>query len=235
VGLLKIKFMGNMKRIILVSLLIAFGISASAQKFRVFNQLSLDYTFSQKHLSPDIQIGQALQIGTQFPVRFSAAVKFTGDIIKKGDIPNIDSKKDSYIMLTKANFSPSLSIPIGVEYGYRKLSLGVTVDIIGINFGKGLDSLNYTIEEAGTADLKGLETSPNRFNFIFSKSSNKALDATIYLAYTYNDSFTFRFGICKQDVLYQSFTTVKNQSKKFEKFGFDELKPFIGLRFNIEK
>jgi hypothetical protein len=222
----------EMRKIILVCLLVLIKITASAQKVRVFNTLALDYNFSERQASPDFQIGQSLLLESVFSLRINTAIKLSGNFVKKGELPNFNTESESYINLKKTNFSPSISIPVGVEAGYKKIAIGVAVDLISFNIGKKPDSLNYTLEKGGSPE--GFEIRPNRFNFIVSKNT-RALDACIYLVYTYNDSFSFRAGVWKHDVLYQSFITENNLRKKYDKFGFDEIRPFIGVRFNIEK
>ena len=227
--------MTKMRKVILVGLLVLIKMTASAQKARVFNTFALDGNFSKSHFAPDIRLGQSLLIESTLSFRFNTAINFSGDFIQSGEIPNINSQKAGFIQLKKTHFNPTFSLPVGVEAGYRKIALGVSFELLSVSIGKNLDSLNYTLEDAGEANLNGLNVIPNRFNFIGSKSYNKALDASLYLVYTYNDSFSFRLGFTRQEVLYRTTVKSNSQTQKFDKFGFNEIKPFLGIRFNIEK
>ncbi len=223
-----------MRKVLLISLLVLIKLTASAQRVRVFNFVGFDGNFSKTHSAPDIQIGQSLLMDSRISFRLNTAVSFSGDFIHRGAIPNIDKSRTISLDLKKTHFVPTLSIPVGAEIGFRNVALGVAVELLSINIGKSLDSLNYTV--IGTEQpIAGLEVSPAKFNFIAAKDGFRSLDAILYLSYTYNDTFSFRLGLSRQGIMYRSFITTASRTSRFDKFGFEEVKPFIGIRFNIEK
>jgi hypothetical protein len=206
-----------------LSILYLFGAVslAHSQKLRTFNTINFTTNLSSKVLNHSFSIGEMIQIKKKVPFRILVSAQYTGKISKKGFWPGTNNNGTTF-SLKQNVFTSNINIPIGGEFYYKNIGLGLVQEIANFNFSKSFDSTKVDLP-------MNHQIQTNRFSHIFSTKNN--LNSTLYLVYTLSDSFSLKMGLNRGNDLF-------NYYQGSKKTGFSKITDnsfFISIRTNIEK
>jgi hypothetical protein len=190
-----------------------------SQEIRTYTNLTLSTGFSKIAASNAIQFGEMVQKNSTLPFRLTAGLSLKFQKAKPA--ATYTSLGSNYKAKTKIN-STALAIPVGFEIFKNSLGLGVSQELIGLNFNKKLDNTNLDLPVDFTAGMK-------RFNTLFSSKNN--LSSQIYGVFTLFDSFALKIGMqIERNTLKINDINNRNSFAKLQDNLF-----FISIRTNIEK
>ncbi|MGL4631992.1 MAG: hypothetical protein ACRCVT_12385 [Leadbetterella sp.] len=200
--------------------LVIFG-TVYSQDFRTYNNFALGTNFSKKINNVNFTYGQMIE-------------RRSHDLVLRG-LVGFSLKLQSIKPLQNFSYTESfandlnnfrnigLSIPIGLEVGHKNIAIGLSQDIIGLNFGQKLDSTDLQIPVNYSAEVK-------RFPNVLQKKNS--LGNNVYIAITISETFTLKIGAQTEKIRYDFFNdkdrlyqTVRNKSTGF----------YASIRINIEK
>lgn len=224
-----------MKKIVIILILLSLSFKGVSQKYRVFDLYSINHAFSKGFHVPSLMMGQSLKIGNQKFISINSGLNLNFPILNKKEIV-IDQYDVSSLKFNKSFTSPSLNIPLGVEIGYKKIAIGAVSDLFGISFGKQYDTTNYQIFDSNISDLEGFTIKNGGVNFILaSKEKRRNLNSQVYILFTPGDTFSIKFGLTSQTLLFNSNYTRNNNSVNYRDYRKRVILPSIGINFKIEK
>lgn len=211
-----------MKRIILLSLLTLFYLKSEAQNLRTFTNLEVATAFSGNTNAYSLYWGEAVQIKSPVPFRFLAGLRFSLINKDKGTHEISSGSTLTSINFTKKPLYTTFAIPLGLELFYKGLGIGVSQEVISFSGKKNFDSKYIALEE-------GEELKTQGFSAVFGSKQN--LTSTVYLIYTFSDSFSIKGG-------YNRITSTFSKYNEGNSLGYAKLSDdlfSIGIRLNIEK
>lgn len=211
-----------MRKFILI-ILNLFGVFSLAhgQKLRTFNTINFTTNLSTKVHNYSFSVGEMIQIKKKIPFRILVSAQYTGKVSKKFLWPGNNNNGTGFSMKQKL-FTSNINLPIGGEFYYKNIGLGLVQEVANFNFSKSFDSTKVDIP-------MNHEIQTNRFSHIFSSKNN--LNTTFYFVYTLSDSFSLKMGLNRGNDLFNYYQSSKE-------VGFSKITDnsfFISIRTNIEK